>query len=65
LTPKRITWINIAGTIDEIWQVAKELEEEDGTKHALLMKQKIETAILRFEEGEKVLPAIGLYVSAH
>ncbi|KAF8244774.1 hypothetical protein K440DRAFT_588151 [Wilcoxina mikolae CBS 423.85] len=53
LSPKRITWINIAGTIDEIRKVAKELEEQDGTKHALLMKQKIETAILRFEEGEK------------
>lgn len=48
------TWINIAGTIDEMRQVAHELEEDDGTKHAMALKTKIDSAILRFEEGEKV-----------
>ncbi|KAI5854613.1 hypothetical protein BZA05DRAFT_350503, partial [Tricharina praecox] len=47
------TWINIAGTIDEMRQVAHELEEDDGTKHAMALKTKIDSAILRFEEGEK------------
>jgi len=57
------TWINLAGTMDEIRQVAKELEEDDGTKHAMALKQKIEAAIPRFEEGERVklLPTAGAH----
>lgn len=38
--------------------MAKELEEDDGTKHALDLKTKIESAILRFEDGEKVRPPV-------
>ncbi|CUS10957.1 unnamed protein product [Tuber aestivum] len=49
---KTHTWISVAGTIEEIQTVAKELEEEDGSKHALALKEKITGAIPRFEEGE-------------
>lgn len=49
---KTVTWISIAGTIDEIRAVAKDLEEEDGSKHALALKEKIMAAIPRFEDGE-------------
>lgn len=51
---KSSTWISVAGTIDEIRAVAKELEEDDSTKHALALKDKIMAAIYRFEEGESV-----------
>ena len=51
---KTHTWISVAGTIEEIQTVAKELEEEDGSKHALALKEKIIGAIPRFEEGETV-----------
>lgn len=54
LSPKRITWTNVAGTIDEVRRAATKLGEDDGTKHALLLKQRIEAAIFRFGEGERV-----------
>jgi len=53
-------WISIAGTIDEIRKVARELEEDDGTKHAMALKAKIDGAILRFEEGEKVCLSLSM-----
>lgn len=49
---KTVSWINVAGTIDEVRAVAQELEDEDGSKHALALKEKILSAIPRFEEGE-------------
>lgn len=51
---KTVSWISIAGTIDEIRTVAAELEDEDGSKHALALKEKIVAAIPRFEDGETV-----------
>lgn len=51
---KTVSWISIAGTIDEIRTVATELQEEDGSKHALALKEKITAAIPRFEDGETV-----------
>lgn len=51
---KTVSWISIAGTTDEIRAVATELEEEDGSKHALALKEKIIAAIPRFEDGETV-----------
>lgn len=51
---KTVSWISIAGTIDEIHAVATELEEDDGSKHALALKEKIMAAIPRFEDGETV-----------
>ncbi|KAL7273771.1 hypothetical protein RUND412_003348 [Rhizina undulata] len=49
---KTSTWISIAGTIEEIQAVAKDLEEEDGSKHALALKERLLADIPRFEEGE-------------
>lgn len=49
---KTVSWINVAGTIDEVRAVAQELEDEDGSKHALALKEKILSAVPRFEDGE-------------
>lgn len=62
LSPKRITWINVAGTIDEIRRVATKLGEDDGTKHALLLKQRIEAAVFRFGEGERVFSLLFFFL---
>jgi hypothetical protein len=51
---KTSTWISIAGTIEEVQAVAKDLEEEDASRHAIALKDKILAAIPRFEEGEIV-----------
>lgn len=48
---KNITWISIAGTIDELKAVATDLQEH-GNKHSTEMAKKIYAAIPRFEEGE-------------
>lgn len=61
---KTVSWISIAGTIDEIRTVATELEEEDGSKHALALKEKIVAAIPRFEDGETVIFHFSLILSA-
>ena len=50
---KNITWISVAGSIDELKGVAVDLEEH-GNKHSTEMAKKIYAAIPRFEEGENV-----------
>ncbi|KAI5790189.1 hypothetical protein EDC01DRAFT_630888 [Geopyxis carbonaria] len=45
-------WYSIAGTIDELKAIVRDLEEDDCTKNALALKDKINVAINRFEEGE-------------
>lgn len=49
---KNIQWISIAGSIDELRAFAAELEEDDGTKHAMRLRERILSAIPRFEEGD-------------
>jgi len=50
---KNITWISVAGTIDELKAVAADLQSH-GNKHSSEMAKKIYAAIPRFEEGENV-----------
>ncbi|TGZ81044.1 hypothetical protein EX30DRAFT_371736 [Ascodesmis nigricans] len=49
---KNIQWISVAGNISDLHSIAHDLEEFDGTKHALALKDRILSAIPRFEEGE-------------
>jgi len=51
---KSITWISVAGNIEEIKNVAAELEQH-GNKYSTEMAKKIYQAIPRFEDGEHVI----------
>ncbi|KAI5806527.1 hypothetical protein DFH27DRAFT_480189, partial [Peziza echinospora] len=48
---KNITWISVAGNIEEIKNVAADLEQH-GNKYSTEMAKKIYQAIPRFEDGE-------------
>lgn len=52
---KTITWWNVAGSIEEIRALAQKLEEEDGTRDAKLLADKMRNAIPRFEATETVI----------
>src|ERR1700753_2261225 len=49
----RHTWWSVAGTIEELQEVATKLEQ-DGTQHAKRLSQKITNALPRFEATEEV-----------
>ncbi|KAL8772649.1 MAG: hypothetical protein Q9209_002310 [Squamulea sp. 1 TL-2023] len=50
---KNITWRSVAGSIDELRQVASRLDD-DGSQAARKLRDSIEAAIPRFEAGEEV-----------
>lgn len=52
---KHVTWRSVAGTIDELKQVAARLEE-DGSQAARKLCDSINAGIPRFEAGEDVSP---------
>ncbi|KAF2114781.1 hypothetical protein BDV96DRAFT_575879 [Lophiotrema nucula] len=49
---KTVTWWSVAGSIDEIRVLGKKLEEEDGTREAKALSEKMLNAIPRFEATE-------------
>ena len=51
---KNTTWRSVAGSIDEIRALAVKLEDEDGTRDAKLLSEKMRNAIPRFEATEEV-----------
>jgi hypothetical protein len=51
---QKITWWSVAGSIDEIRTLAQKLEDEDGTKDAKQLSEKMRNAIPRFEATEDV-----------
>jgi hypothetical protein len=53
-TLKNITWWSVAGTIDEIRALSHKLEEEDGSRDAKQLSEKMRYAIPRFEATEEV-----------
>ena len=53
VTAKTNQWFSVAGSIDEINEVANKLDEE-GTPHARTLRDRIRAAIPRFEAGEEV-----------
>ncbi len=55
---KNVTWRSIAGSIDELRQVATKLEDE-GSQAARKLRDSIQAAIPRFEAGEDVSPPNG------
>ena len=52
---KHITWRNVAGTIDEVKEVAQRLDEEN-TQASRRLRDRINMAIPRFEASEEVRP---------
>ncbi|KAL8949067.1 MAG: hypothetical protein Q9222_004792 [Ikaeria aurantiellina] len=48
---KHVTWRSVAGSIDDLKQIATQLDE-DGGQHARKLRDGIEAAIPRFEAGE-------------
>ncbi|USP78642.1 hypothetical protein yc1106_05916 [Curvularia clavata] len=49
---KKVQWISVAGSIDEIRALAKKLEEVDGHKEAKALGERMLNAIPRFEASE-------------
>ena len=52
---KNITWRSVAGTIDEVKEVAQRLDEEN-TQASRRLRDRINAAIPRFEASEEVSP---------
>ena len=53
---KNITWRSLAGTIDEVKEVAQRLDEEN-TQASRRLRDRINAAIPRFEASEEVSPS--------
>jgi hypothetical protein len=51
---KHVSWRSAAGSIDEIRALAQKLEEEDGTREAKALGERMLNAIPRFEATEEV-----------
>lgn len=51
---KTNTWWSVAGSIGEIRALAQKLEDEDGTRDAKQLAERIRNAIPRFEATEEV-----------
>jgi hypothetical protein len=51
---KKVQWISVAGTIDEIRALAKKLDEEDGHRDAKSLGVRMVNAIPRFEQSDDV-----------
>lgn len=51
---KNVSWWSVAGSIEELRELAKKLEEEDGTKEAKALSERMLNAIPRFEATEAV-----------
>ncbi|KAF2866537.1 hypothetical protein BDV95DRAFT_202450 [Massariosphaeria phaeospora] len=49
---KSISWWSVAGSIDDVRTLAKKLEEEDGTREAKTLSEKMLNAVPRFEATE-------------
>ncbi|KAF2128676.1 hypothetical protein P153DRAFT_397724 [Dothidotthia symphoricarpi CBS 119687] len=49
---KKATWWSVAGSIEELQALAKTLEEEDGTKEAKALGERMMNAVPRFEASE-------------
>lgn len=62
---KNVTWWSVAGSIDELRELAKKLEEEDGTKEAKVLSERMLNAIPRFEATEVVMHAGDLFLYCH
>ena len=55
---KNVTWRSVAGTIDEVKEVAQRLDEEN-TQASRRLRDRINAAIPRFEASEEVSPSDG------
>ncbi|KAF2263901.1 hypothetical protein CC78DRAFT_464660 [Lojkania enalia] len=50
---KNVAWWSVAGSIDEIRTLARKLDDDDGTKEAKALSEKMLNAIPRFEATEE------------
>jgi hypothetical protein len=51
---KTVTWWSVAGSIDDIRALAQKLDDDDGTREAKLLSEKMRNALPRFEATEEV-----------
>jgi hypothetical protein len=51
---KTVTWWSVAGSIDDIRALAQKLDDDDGTREAKLLSEKMRNALPRFEVTEEV-----------
>jgi len=51
---KKVQWISVAGSIEELRVLAKKLEEEDGHKDARALSERMLNAVPRFEASDNV-----------
>ena len=51
---KHVSWCTVAGSIEEIRALAQKLQEEDGTREAKALGERMLAAIPRFEATEEV-----------
>jgi hypothetical protein len=58
---KKVQWISVAGSIDEVRALAKKLEEVDGHKEAKALGERMLNAVPRFEASEIVCYASTMY----
>lgn len=54
-TLKNVNWWSVAGSIEELRALATKLEEEDGTREAKSLSERMLHAIPRFEATEEVM----------
>ena len=55
---KTVTWWSVAGSIEDIRALAQKLDDEDGTREAKQLSEKMRNALPRFEATEEVRPSI-------
>lgn len=51
---KKVQWISVAGSIDEVRALATKLDEVDGHKEAKALSERMLNAVPRFEASENV-----------
>lgn len=51
---KKVQWISVAGSIEQVQALAKKLEEVDGHKEAKALSERMLNAVPRFEASEVV-----------
>jgi len=59
---KTVTWWNVAGSIEELRALATKLQNEDGTRDAKALSERMRNAIPRFEATEEVMH---IYIPLH
>lgn len=58
---RKVQWISVAGSIEQVQALAKKLEEVDGHKEAKALSERMLNAVPRFEASEVVCCTSTIY----